>query len=227
MKRKTKQLVTRIRAFTLIELLVVISIIALLAAMIVPLAHTMAVTQRKKRVQGTLSQMEIVIEKYKAVRGHYPPDNPNDPGRPPLFYELTGTVYEESPPQTFYRLNGIESIRQANVANNFGVGGFVNAAHVSSRTNLAQIREAEVRDFFPDIKPGQYLTNAGGVAFLGVPVEGPDELTSPDGRKVSLWHYNSSSPTNNPESFDLWMDLSLKGKIIRICNWNDDPVVLN
>jgi prepilin-type N-terminal cleavage/methylation domain-containing protein len=233
MKNKTRRLVGRIKAFTLIELMVVISIIALLAAMIVPLAGNMARKQRLTRALGELAQIETAIEAYKAARGHFPPDNPVNPARPQLFYELTGTVYQDTLAQhTFRRINGTETINQSDFPAAFGNGpqqveGFVNSSYVQNWSDSAQVRAADARDFFPTLKTGQYLLDANNVAFLGIPVDGPDEVTSPDGRRINPWRYNSSSPTNNADSFDLWMDITLKGKTNRICNWSDNPVILN
>src|SRR5437016_13796989 len=64
------------RAFTLIELLVVIAVIAILAALIIPI--TAAVNRAKvlSRSRGELANIETAIEDYKATRGFYPPDTP-------------------------------------------------------------------------------------------------------------------------------------------------------
>jgi hypothetical protein len=35
------------------------------------------------------------------------------------------------------------------------------------------------------------------------------------------WHYNSTSPTNNPESYDLWAEVVVAGKPVIIGNWKD------
>ena len=35
------------------------------------------------------------------------------------------------------------------------------------------------------------------------------------------WHYNSSSPTNNPGSFDLWVEITMGPKKIVVGNWKD------
>jgi hypothetical protein len=37
---------------------------------------------------------------------------------------------------------------------------------------------------------------------------------------VNPWRYNSSNPTNNPGSYDLWVQLSIAGKTNLICNWS-------
>ena len=41
---------------------------------------------------------------------------------------------------------------------------------------------------------------------------------------LNPWRYNSSSPTNNPNSFDLWIELNLGGKTFLVCNWSKQPL---
>ena len=43
---------------------------------------------------------------------------------------------------------------------------------------------------------------------------------------VNPFRYNSSSPTNNPNSFDLWIDVMIDGKTNRISNWSREPIIL-
>jgi hypothetical protein len=40
---------------------------------------------------------------------------------------------------------------------------------------------------------------------------------------VNPWRYNSSNPTNNPGSYDLWIQLSIGGTKYLICNWSSQP----
>ena len=37
---------------------------------------------------------------------------------------------------------------------------------------------------------------------------------------MNPWRYNSSNPTNNPGSYDLWIQLKIAGKTNLICNWS-------
>src|SRR5207237_3961327 len=79
-------------AFTLIELLVVIAIIALPAALIIPVSGAVRAAGTKRRAMAELTQVETLIESYKAKLGHYPPDNPGKPFLNQLYYELMGTT---------------------------------------------------------------------------------------------------------------------------------------
>ena len=57
----------------------------------------------------------------------------------------------------------------------------------------------------------------------------PVSLAAAPGQPPYLnpWRYVSSNPTNNATSYDLWADISIKGKIYRISNWSKQPQVLN
>ena len=83
------------------------------------------------------------------------------------------------------------------------------------------------RNFLPDLKPKQICnftnstTGVQGVNLLIGSVGGPDAQYQPLGLPdVNPWRYNSSSPTNNPGSYDLWIQLAFGGKTNLICNWS-------
>ena len=76
--------------FTLIELMVVIAIIAILAGFIVALTAPAGEAKVRSRVTTELNGIKSAIEAYNKKYGFYPPDNPNDPSKSPLYYELTG-----------------------------------------------------------------------------------------------------------------------------------------
>jgi len=219
---------SQLRAFTLIELLTVIAIIGVIAALILPVAGAVKKHQYLYNTQAEMAQLETAIDRYKAACGFYPP-SPNTPptvGNPStlvnqLYYELVGTVLTNG---GYTTLDGSASIDVAQVPNDFtGVGGFVNC----TKPNGGEDASA-ARNFLPDLKPKQFwpqpgFTNTGateGVNLLICSVGGPEVTYQPLGQQDrNPWRYNSSSPTNNPGSYDLWIQLSIGGKTNLICNW--------
>jgi len=217
-------------AFTLIEMLVVIAIIGILAGLIISGAGIATNKSRIARVQTERDALITAIESYQKAKGFYPPDNTNDTVQNLLFYELTGTVEVASgtPPVPTGFKSGItaEQLMPANLLNYFNVGSLLNASSDPTA----------IRNFYPGLKAGQHQLvksfNPVGTTFtvIGVPVSGPSQLTAaptgPGSTSVAIinpWHYNVSHPTNNPDSFDLWMDVTLKAATNRISNWSKDP----
>src|SRR4051812_16686378 len=60
--------------FTLIELLIVIAIMAILAAMVIPISGAVNRNKIKAKARGQLELVATWIDLYKAKLGHYPPD---------------------------------------------------------------------------------------------------------------------------------------------------------
>jgi len=184
-------------AFTLIELLVVIAIIGLLAALIVGGAGIASVKARTYRVQAERDALITAIEQYKQHKGYYPPDNTTNTGVNALYYELTGTVFSNN---NFYAVSG-EIFTTNQIGGLFNISGFLNSSSGATFTL-----------FGVPVPPG----TASGFYF-GLPNQ----------PIISLWHYVSSNPTNNPSEFDLWMDVTWSGKTNRISNWSKDPQVVH
>jgi hypothetical protein len=44
---------------------------------------------------------------------------------------------------------------------------------------------------------------------------------------LNPWRYVSSGPTNNPGSYDLWVDLYIGGKTYRLSNWSKEAQFAN
>lgn len=215
------------RAFTLVEMLVVIAIIAVLATLVTGGMARAKSARERSRVKAELNMLVTAIDSYKQKLGFYPPDNPQDPQRPPLFYELTGTVREGNNFVSLVTLGGEkEEISPADVKSAFNVGGFSN-----SSTDRDQ-----VFNFAKTLKPQQMAELegvSGDIEVIIVPVDGPDvsdpakeirgRITTPEGnkvtRKINTWRYISTNPTNNPNSFDLWAEIK-NGKDVQIIgNW--------
>ncbi|MDB6022586.1 MAG: hypothetical protein JWQ04_2443 [Pedosphaera sp.] len=212
--------------FTLVELLVVIAIIGLLAGLIAGLAGTATSKMRQSRVEAERDALITAIGRYQKNKGFYPPDNTNDTVQTPLFYELTGTTVIFSSgnppaPDTFQSPISQESFKVQNMLSDFGIGGFIN----SSSDPTA------VFNFYDSLKTTQHeiiITNGLTFTVLGVQVAGPLEMQPAPGKGgnylINPWHYNSSHPTNNVDSYDLWMDVKYSGKTNRISNWTKNPV---
>ena len=225
--------------FTLMELLVVISVIGLLAALLFPTIRAVDRIKRTSRARSELAQVESFIESYKSKLGYYPPDNHNPlngqllPGLNQLYYELDGTFLSYSNAFADKDL-AAPPLTSRMISSFFGAGvrGFMNCDRgKSDEGNPA-------RRFLSSLKPGQLATATGTnkttkltvtAMLLVCTVPGPDPNSPPlnDGSPaLNPWRYNSSAPTNNPNSYDLWVDIFVGGKINRICNWNSQPLVV-
>ena len=192
-------------AFTLMELLAVIGIIAILAAIVVGAVGGATTSSKLKRVEASLREIETAIEAYRSAFGSYPPDNPNNPAQPPLYYELVGTTTPSANPgSSFTTLDQRESISSADAQTYLGVPGFVNST--------------AAKGFLKNLNPKKYRQLPGisaDVELLIAPIEGAN-ASDP---KFNPWRYVSRNPTNNPGKFDLWAEVRIGGQIRVIGNW--------
>jgi prepilin-type N-terminal cleavage/methylation domain-containing protein len=219
------------RAFTLIELLVVISIIGVLAGLTVGLSNLASTKSKQARIKAEMNKLVNAIENYKSTIGSYPPDyqvtDPSDstkkigiPAPNQLYYELNGTVFNRSTRQ--FLLAGTQE--PAPAPGNFGAAGYANAA-----TDPKDIKFTE--SFKGDqFKLAQLKANQPSLQgyVLAVPVPGPAYwgMKNVKGGIINPWLYVSTSPTNNPERFDLWTEVIIGKNIVRFSNWEKDPVVV-
>jgi prepilin-type N-terminal cleavage/methylation domain-containing protein len=215
----------RRRAFTLIELLVVLVIIGILAALIYSTLDASYVPRKKAVARAQLQQIATAINVYHAKLGVYPPDNPNNPAMNQLYFELLGTTNNSTAKQgatnwvTLDHSAQISSIDlNLNIKSVFGVTGFANTsprAHSDDQSPAAT-------SFLDNLQPNQ----VGSIDPINSPhikvlvcsaIASPSVIPS---TQLNPWCYNSSHPVSNPGSYDLWVDIVVRGKTYRIGNWN-------
>jgi len=221
-------------AFTLIELLVVISIMAVLAGFTLVVLGGIKKRQYLNTASAELNQIATALDNYKNKYGVYPPANANPGGTyaPPadrsilsqLYYELSGTTNNGT---YFITLDGASQILVSSPGNDvnkaYDVGGFINCSKGSGEDAQA------ARNFLPSLKPNrinQFVTNNGvQTTVLVTSVGGPDPAYKPLGAS-GLNPFRYAYPgTNNPGSYDLWVQLVINGKTNLICNWNKQVLI--
>jgi len=222
---RKSQIVNR-AAFTLIELLVVISIIGLLAGFTIPVLKMAKAGQYKKVVRGELELIETALENYKAKYGAYPPGNSANSLLPQLYYELSGTTNTGS---YFVTLDGSSQIKVGDVVTTYGVGGFVNCTKGSGED------DTRAKNFLSGISQKMFFyqwTNnmANGIytTLLVTSVNGPDDKYHPlnptTGTGPNPFRYVYPG-VNNPNGYDLWVQLVINGQTNLICNWSRQVII--
>jgi type II secretory pathway pseudopilin PulG len=219
------------RAFTLIDLLAVIAIIGVLAGMVVGLSGIAIEKQRASRIRTEHTKLMTAIESYKAELGNYPPDNPDrttwrddNPksyrercGRNPLFYELSGAVFEAGN-FTVVSRDASAAVPAASLKKELGVGGIEN----SSR----QKREILYRGVNFKRDEVRVLDNPDKVQIelLVVPLKGPNDADFKilnSAATMNPWFYDSSSTNRHNETFDLWTEYLAGKKTNVFGNWKE------
>ncbi len=209
----------------MIEVLVVIAIIGVLAALVIPLTAAVSRKRAEARVKSQLQELITAIDAYKARFGHYPPDNVV--GRSAtftnvnavtnqLFYELTGTVVDDRT-SSFRTPDHQETVTVETVRRFFNTDGFVNSGAT----------RADARNFLEKLRSDRYaeVSTKPDVEVLVVPIAWPmarNDHPVPSVKGLNPWRYISSSPTNNPGSYDLWAEFVEGKKIKVISNWSRD-----
>lgn len=211
MKTNAKQC----RGFTLVEILVVIAVIALLAAIIMAVFNRVSKNSLIQRAQSERDQLETAIEGYHANYGFYPPGSGLGLSTTSqLYYELRGTTMSGA---SFTTLDNSSTVSAILVASTFGVDGFMNCSQGSGENAHT------ARNFFTNLKSGQIARNSSGVCLLvtAVPSDASYQplpgFTTTSGN-ANPWRY-ACPGVNNPNSYDLSLQMMIGGKIYLICNW--------
>jgi prepilin-type N-terminal cleavage/methylation domain-containing protein len=233
MKNTGHPFTRREAAFTLIELIVVVAIIAIMAGLVFPIVGAVNAKKQISVAQTQLKGIEAAIDGYKTKLGFYPPDNPNSVVTNQLYFELLGTTNDGvgKPPGLWGTVDGsaeIGTTTSPNISAVFGVDGFANTS-TRARSDDAG---ASASTFLNNLTPNQVglLDPANPkIKLLVCSVLWPQERTPspiPGNPIINPWRYNSSHPTNNTASYDLWVDLIIRGKTNRVCNWSTQPIKL-
>jgi prepilin-type N-terminal cleavage/methylation domain-containing protein len=205
------------RGFTLIELLVVFAVIAVIAGLVMYVFNSGEKKSIIQEAQSERDQLVTAIDSYHARYGFYPPFN-GTASLPPLYYELIGTTTNASSTGTsFTTLDNASTVNASTVQSVFGIGAFMNCTKGSGEDSTV------AQTFLPGLKPGQIANNGVVDVIVTAATSDPGYLpmpgfTSLSGRAANPWCY-ACPGTNNPNSYDLWLQLAVGGKTYLVCNW--------
>ncbi len=235
--------------FTLIELLVVIAIIGILAGLTVTLSEKASSEKKRRATQGLLNQLEIEIESYKTTVDLYPysnsapPDPDNDgrvdvrgrtkillPAMNPLFYELTGTVFN---PQTrsYTSTQGGDRLRTNQCQSFFGIEGFYNTTLNPDKTKFSIENGKKFAPISVNptvnllLAPIKWPSNTDAALEQYRPIRSDLTISNTKIQTLNPWQYRAPG-IKNSKSFDLWAYVPIGKKVYRISNW-EEPKVIN
>lgn len=226
-------------AFTLIELIIVIAIIGILTSLIFPVIG--AITKRKQIsvAQTQLQALQAAIDGYKTKLGYYPPDNTNNPVTNQLFFELMGTTNNANisagvPATLWETMDNSAQITSSSPTSGDIVSFFyvTGLANTSTRAH-SDDQGAAASTFLTHLRPDEVgVVDPTGhplIKILVCSVPWPSDKTPPpiaNNPALNPWRYISTHPTNNTSTYDLWVDVVVKGKTNRVCNWSTQPIQL-
>jgi type II secretory pathway pseudopilin PulG len=227
--RHASRVTRHVSAFTLLELLTVIGIIVVIAALLLPVGSIVKQRAIIHATQAQMAQLETAIDRYKSAYGFYPPSNGSGPLTNQLYFELLGTTNIALPSAmpVYQTLDNTAEINTNDAGGTFGVSGFMNCSKPGTDESSSR-----AQDFLPDLRPNQigtlYTNGTEVVKIIVASAGGPDPSYQPLGpgfQDVNPWRYNSANPTNNPGSYDLWVQLVIAGKTNLICNWSKQVLI--
>lgn len=210
--------------FTLIELLVVISILGILAAMVIGGLGAAKKKQYINNASAEMLQITGALDQYKAKYGFYP-RNATNALLNPLYYELNGVnLTNISGFPTFVLLDGSASIKQSDYATAYTSGGVGNCTRGSGEDVSSAV------NFISSTKPLKFAavtTNGVTINALITSSLGPESTNEPVGVfEVNPFRYICPG-INNPNSYDLWIQLVINHRTYLICNWKSGVEVNN
>jgi len=184
--------------------------------------------QNLKIARAELEQIEGALDSYKSQYGVYPPSNPSSPLLNPLYYELTGVTNVGGATGSYQTLDGASTIPLSvySSASVFDIGGALNCAKPGT-----DAESSRARNFLLALRQnriGTVTISGSSINLLITSVRGPDSNYMPLGpgtQDINPFRYTYPG-TNNPNSYDLWIDLSIKGKTNRISNWRQREQIL-
>ena len=216
------------RAFTLIELLTVIAIIGIIAAAFVGLAPAAGAKMRESRIRAEMQQLVTAIEEYKSRYGFYPPDGIYtsgslsglaNPAVHPLFYELVGMLVVnpfDAINGYFQSFDGSGKITSQMLQTVFGREGIANSSADRKKILSQNFRSSQHAKLDP--KSALYPDLEVFTTALPWPKNDPNPPV-PQNPTLNPWRYVSTNPTNNPSSYDLWVEYYRGKEKITLGNW--------
>jgi hypothetical protein len=177
-----------------------------------------AIPTVSEKIRAQRAKLVSAIEAYKAHFGAYPPDHVIsrqplivDSVTNTLLYELSGVIYDST--NKMFELSHLEAAEEKYVKQFFQIDGFKNCAQTTDKLKRFLTDEPlpalQLHDD-PDVFALGYQVSYDGLA--------PEVVWE---FQISPWRYVSSSPTNNPGKFDLWVDVKTKNRNLVIGNWKD------